>query len=111
MGGTMNRVNTKKEFLKNMPKEMKVPKHWKKFLNEQAVESNLFIKHGNEYECTNCGKYFFSKQVEGCWEICPFCNNQYDVKRSNLKKHIKGESANEKVLQRIQRVRHARQCT
>jgi len=84
----MNRVNTKKEFLKNMPKEMKVPKHWKKFLNEQAVESNLFIKHGNEYECTNCGKFFFSKQVEGCWEICPFCNNQYDVKRSNLKNYF-----------------------
>lgn len=76
------------EFITKMPKEMKMPKHWKKFLNEQAVESNLFIKHGKEYECTNCGKYFFSNQVEGCWGICPFCNNQYDVRRSNLKKYF-----------------------
>lgn len=50
----------------------------------------MFIKHGKECECTNCGKYFYSEQVEGkgCWDICPFCNNQYDVRRSNLKNYF-----------------------
>lgn len=78
------------DFLEKMPLEMKKPKHWRKFVNEHDVEYNLIIKHGNEYECTNCGKYFYSNQVEGrgCWEICPFCNNQYDVRRSNLKNYF-----------------------
>lgn len=77
------------DFLEKMPLEMKKPKHWRKFINEHDVEYNLIIKHGSEYECTNCGKYFYSNQVEGrgCWEICPFCNNQYDVRRSNLKNY------------------------
>ena len=79
-----------KEFMKNMPKEMKLPKHWRKFVNEHDVEYNLLIKHGKEYECTNCGKYFYSEQVEGdgCWDICPFCGGQYDVRRSNLKNYF-----------------------
>ena len=79
-----------KEFMKNMPKEMKLPKHWRKFVNEHDVEYNLLIKHGKEYECTNCGKYFYSEQVEGdgCWDICPFCGGQYDVRRSNLKNYL-----------------------
>ena len=78
------------DFLKKMPREMSKPKHWKKFINKNSVEYNLIIKHGNEYECTNCGKYFYSTQVEGrgCWEICPFCHNQYDVRRSNLKNYF-----------------------
>lgn len=77
-------------FLKKMPKEMKLPKHWKKFVNENSKEYNLLIKHGNEYECTHCGKYFYSEQVEGkgCWDICPFCGEQYDVRRSNLKHYF-----------------------
>lgn len=54
-----------REFLKKMPKEMKLPKHWRKFIHESDVEYNLLIKHGKEYECTNCGKYFYSEQVEG----------------------------------------------
>lgn len=78
------------DFLEKMPFEMGKPKHWKKFMNENSVEYNLIIKHGSEYECTNCGKYFYSTQVEGggCWEICPFCHNQYDVRRSNLKNYF-----------------------
>ena len=48
------------DFLKKMPREMGKPKHWKKFINKNSVEYNLIIKHGNEYECTNCGKYFYS---------------------------------------------------
>ena len=78
------------DFLEKMPLEMDKPKHWKKFMNENSAEYNLIIKHGSEYECTNCGKYFHSTQVEGrgCWEICPFCNNQYDVRRSNLKNYF-----------------------
>lgn len=79
-----------REFMKKMPKEMKLPKHWRKFVNENDVEYNLLIKHGKEYECTNCGKYFYSEQVEGdgCWDICPFCEGQYDVRRSNLKNYF-----------------------
>lgn len=79
-----------REFMKKMPKEMKLPKHWRKFIHEYDVEYNLLIKHGKEYECTNCGKYFYSEQVEGkgCWDICPFCGGQYDVRRSNLKNYF-----------------------
>ena len=79
-----------REFINKMPKNMKLPKHWKKFVNENDTEYNLLIKHGKECECTNCGKYFYSEQVEGrgCWDICPFCNNQYDVRRSNLKNYF-----------------------
>ena len=79
-----------RELIKKMPKEMKMPRHWRKFVNENDVEYNLLIKHGNEYECTNCGKYFYSEQVpgNGCWDICPFCGGQYDVRRSNLKNYF-----------------------
>ena len=79
-----------REFIEKMPLEMGKPKHWKKFMNENSAEYNLIIKHGSEYECTNCGKYFYSNQVEGrgCWEICPFCHNQYDVRRSNLRNYF-----------------------
>ena len=78
------------DFLEKMPKEMKMPKNWKKFVKKYDIEYNLLIKHGKECECTNCGKYFYSEQVEGkgCWDICPFCNNQYDVRRSNLKNYF-----------------------
>jgi len=76
------------DFLSKMPIEMKIPKNFKKLVKEKDVEYNLLIKHGSEYECTNCGKYFHSEQVEGCSDICPFCDNQYDVRRSNLKNYF-----------------------
>ena len=79
-----------RDFMEKMPKELKMPRHWRKFVNEHDVEYNLLRKHGKEYECTNCGKYFYSEQAEGdgCWDICPFCHNQYDVRRSNLKNYF-----------------------
>ena len=79
-----------REFLKKMPKEMKLPKHWRKFVNKYDIEYNLIIKHGKSYECTNCGKYFYTKQVPTAkeWDICPFCHNKYDIKRSNLKNYF-----------------------
>ena len=46
------------DFLEKMPKEMKMPKNWKKFVKVNNEKYNLLIKHGKEYECTNCGKYF-----------------------------------------------------
>ena len=78
------------DFLEKMPKEMKVPRNFKTFVKKYDVEYNLMIKHGKQCECTNCGKYFYSEQVEGkgCWDICPFCGNQYDVRRSNLKNYF-----------------------
>ena len=72
-------------FLKKMPLEMNKPKYWKKFMNENSSDYNLIIKHGKKYECTNCSKYFFSNKTEGDWETCPFCNKQYNIRRSNLK--------------------------
>lgn len=74
-----------REFIKTMPKEKKLPKHWRKLVNKNNVEHNLIIKHGNEYECTNCKKHFFSEVCVGQSEFCPFCNNRYLVKNSNLK--------------------------
>ena len=76
------------DFLEKMPKEMKMPKNWKKFVNINNEEYNLLIKHGKECECTNCGKYFYSEQKEGHSDICPFCNNKYKVRRSNLKNYF-----------------------
>ncbi|MCI9038439.1 MAG: hypothetical protein HFJ29_00930 [Clostridia bacterium] len=79
-----------REFLKKMPKEMKLPKHWRKFINKHNTEYNLIIQHGESYECTNCGKYFYAKQVPQvkAWDICPFCKKKYDIKRSNLKNYF-----------------------
>lgn len=76
------------DFLEKMPKEMKMPKNWKKFVNVNSKQYNLLIKHGQEYECTNCGKYFYSEKKEGYSDICPFCNNKYKVRRSNLKNYF-----------------------
>ena len=77
-----------REFIEKMPKEMRKPKHWRKFVNEQSVRCNLIIKHGKEYECTNCGKIFLGQQKERRMERCPVCNNQYTVRRSNLKDYF-----------------------
>lgn len=74
-----------KEFIKNMPKNMRMPSHWKRFVNECSEEYNLIIKHGNEYECTNCKKVFFSDKRVKQQEFCPFCNNRYLIRNSNLK--------------------------
>ena len=81
-----------KEFMNKMPKEMKLPKHWRKFVNEQDREFNLIIKSGKELECTNCGKHFYIKTQGNNWyrdkEICPFCHNIYEIRRSNLKNYF-----------------------
>ena len=82
-----------KDFIEKMPKEMKLPSHWRKFVNENSIKYNLIIKHGNEYECTNCGKHFYMNEKEtfnfnayaGQREFCPFCNNNYLIKNGNLK--------------------------
>ena len=58
-----------REFIEKMPKDMNLPKHWKRFVNKQDKNYNLIIKHGNSYECTNCGKYFYAKQVPQVKEI------------------------------------------
>ena len=63
-----------REFIETMPKEKKLPKHWRKFVNKNNIEHNLIIKHGNEYECTNCKKHFFSDIHVGQETFCPFCN-------------------------------------
>ena len=76
------------DFLEKMPKEMKMPKNWKKFVKLNNEKYNLLIKHGKEYECTNCGKYFYSEKKEGLSDTCPFCNNEYKVRRSNLKNYF-----------------------
>ena len=78
------------DFLKKMPKEMKLPKNWKKFVKENDVEYNLLIKQGKECKCTNCGKHFYSNQVviKECSAVCPFCNNIYNIKRSNLRNYF-----------------------
>ena len=77
-----------REFIETMPKEKKLPKHWRKFVNKNNIEHNLIIKHGNEYECTNCKKHFFSDIHVGQETFCPFCNNRYLVRNSNLKRYF-----------------------
>lgn len=77
-----------RDFINNMPKEMKLPKDWKKFVKENSVEYNLILKHGKEHECTNCHKYFTSDIPIGEYDECPFCKNSYIVRRSNLKNYF-----------------------
>lgn len=76
-----------REFMKKMPKEMKLPKHWRKFVNENSSECNLIIKQGKQYECTHCHKTFNSNAVVGAIERCPFCRQAYIVKNHNLKNY------------------------
>ena len=76
-----------REFIKKMPKDMKMPSHWRKFVNCCSEKYDLIIKHGNEYECTNCGKVFYSDKRVKQEEFCPFCNNRYLIRNSNLKWH------------------------
>lgn len=76
-----------RDFIEKMPKEMKLPKHWRKFVNENTVEYNLILKHGKKYECTNCRHFFDSEKNIGEYEICPFCKNRYFIRRSNLKNY------------------------
>lgn len=78
-------------FMKKMPKDMKLPRHWKKFVNEQNTPYNLLIKHGNSYECTNCGKYSYENMLRNPENnrkgICPFCKNSYYIRNSNLRNY------------------------
>lgn len=75
------------DFLEQMPKEMKLPNHWKEFVNENCIKYNLIIKHGSEYECTNCHKFFSSCAKIRDFETCPFCNNKYMIRNHNLKNY------------------------
>ena len=81
-----------REFMEKMPKDMKMPRHWKKFVNKYDKEYNLLIQHGNTYECTNCGKYSYEKILNNTQHphssICPFCGKKFDIKRSNLKNYF-----------------------
>ena len=80
-----------RNFIEKMPKEIKTPKHWRKFVNSQNIAYNLIIRSGKEAICTNCGKHFSIKKqdgyIYGYKDICPFCNNKYEVRRSNLKNY------------------------
>lgn len=75
-------------FVKKMPKEMKLPKHWKKFVNKYSSKYNLILKHGKTHECTNCHKYFPSSEEVGKFEICPYCKNKYLIRNHNLKHYL-----------------------
>lgn len=74
------------DFLKHMPKELKKPKHWRKFVNTNTEAYNLILKHGNKAECTRCHNYFSSSKTIGEREVCPFCTGNYLVRNSNLRK-------------------------
>lgn len=78
-----------RNFMEKMPKNMKMPKHWKKFVNEHSKDYNLLIKHGNSYECTNCGKYSYDNMLinpkNKLKGICPFCQKSFYIRNSNLK--------------------------
>lgn len=74
-----------REYIKKMPVEMRLPRHWRKFINESKEPYNLIIKHGNEYKCTNCKKVFHLETQTGQKDFCPFCNNRYLIRNNNLK--------------------------
>lgn len=75
--------------MKKMPKNMKMPKHWRKFVNEHSKDYNLLIQHGKAYECTNCGKYSYENMMRNKANIrkgiCPFCGKEFYIARSNLR--------------------------
>ena len=79
-----------REFIDRMPKEMKLPRHWKKFVNKSGKKFNLLLKSRKKYFCTNCKKEFYTmKQDEdvGSKAQCPFCKNTYMIKGSNIKNY------------------------
>jgi len=76
-------------FIQRMPKDMKMPKHWRKFVNQNSIKYNLIIKHGDMHECTNCHKYFSSCANVGEMEVCPYCKNEYLIRNKNLKNYFK----------------------
>ena len=78
-----------REFVERMPKEMNLPKHWRKFINQNDKSFNIILRRGIKYYCTNCKKIFYGTREnisKGELE-CPFCKNIYIVKGSNLKNY------------------------
>ena len=79
-----------RDFVDRMPKEMKLPRHWKKFVNKYSKYCNLLLKSGRKYFCTNCKKEFYTmKQDEsvGREAECPFCKNTYMIRGNKIKKY------------------------
>lgn len=81
-----------KEFLEKMPKETKLNKEWKKFINKTMEPFNILIEHGKEeYECTNCGKYSYGRLLSDrnnrYYEICRFCGKKFQIRKSNLRNY------------------------
>ena len=61
------------------------PKHWISFVKENLVDHNVILKYGNKAFCTHCQKYFDKKITVYKWEKCPYCNNKYFTRNSNIR--------------------------
>ena len=78
--------NEHKEILRQLDNFSELPKGWKKFVEKQAIYHNLIIKLSNNHcYCTNCHRTFISTKKVNKETKCPYCNNKYLIKRSNLK--------------------------
>ncbi len=78
---------TKEELQKLMGKidNKKAPKHWSSFIEKNLVDHNIILKCGNRAFCTYCQKYFDKKVEIYKWEKCPYCNNEYFTRNSNIR--------------------------
>ena len=79
-----------KKFIDKMPKETKINREFRKFINKTMEPYNLLIEHGkDEFECTNCGKYSYgrllSERNSKNYDICRFCGKKLQIRRNNLR--------------------------
>lgn len=75
------------EFMKKIDNK-KTPKNWNSFVMKNLTDHNIILKCGNKAFCTHCQKYFDKKVELHKWEKCPYCNNKYLTRNSNIRNII-----------------------
>lgn len=75
-----------REILRQLDNFSFLPNGWNEFLRKQKIPHNLIIKsRKNHCYCTNCHNTFTSTKKINEETKCPYCNNKYLIKRSNLR--------------------------
>ena len=75
-----------REILRQLDNFSFLPNGWNDFIRKQEIPHNLIIKsRKNHCYCTNCYNTFTSTKKINEETKCPYCNNKYLIKRSNLR--------------------------
>lgn len=83
----MNKSKLQK-FMKEVDKT-KMPKHWKKFINQNVKKHNIILKFGNRAFCTHCQKYLDEKVEVHPYKKakCKWCGKEYYVSNCNIRNY------------------------